>query len=138
MQFSIETSIIVGFTALALKLVEYLYSYAKEKLAKEETIDKKIKRLYDDLADIKSSLQEIEPIFSRVDESGTNLLYFPRRYLAQQDNMSEHIRENGELLRRHIREFEIASKTLDKLTSSLEGIAKVLDKLENRSVACPR
>lgn len=122
MQFSIETGVIAGFTALALKAIEYVYAYAKEKLSKEETVDKQLKRTHSEILEIQNVLKEIVPVLSKTDVNGVNMIYFPRHFLSQQEISNERTRENLDLI----------ARGLDHLTLCIEGLSRIIDKLENK------
>lgn len=122
MQFSIETGVIAGFTALALKVIEYVYAYAKEKLSKEETVDKQLKRTHSEILEIQNVLKEIVPVLSKTDVNGVNMIYFPRHFLSQQEISNERTRENLDLI----------ARGLDHLTLCIEGLSRIIDKLENK------
>lgn len=117
----IEESVLVGFTALAVKFVDYAYNLIKSKITESDS--QKLDKVNEDLLELKNSLQDLSSILSKTDDDGVHLVYFPRRFASQQE-------ENIGLIKTGAFHSEMIVKTLDKLVQSIDGMSRILDRLE--------
>lgn len=107
----IETTVAIAITGVAVKALDLLYTYVKSKTGGKTT---------------EQRLEEIWAVLSAKDSENMNLIYFPRRIVAQHD-------EYNQLLRNLTHNSESVARTLDKLTTTLEVIVRVVDKIEDRT-----
>lgn len=107
----IETTLAIAITGVVVKMLDVLYNYVKSKTSGKS---------------LESKIDDIISVLCAKDSDNTYLVYFPRRLIAQQD-------EYNQLLRNLMYNSEMVAKTLDKLTTTLEVVVRVLDKIEDRT-----
>lgn len=116
-----DSAFLIAVTGIAVKGLEVIYELVKSKIVQEKPskTDEKIKEVH-------QTVNHLKEFLTRTDDSGNSLVYFPRRLVSQQD-------DSNELLIKLTYVSETTSKTLERLTGTLEGIVRVLSKLEERS-----
>ena len=120
----IEESVLVGLTALAVKIADYIYNLIKSKII--ETDAKKIETVDEKIAGLKIILDELSNVLSKTDDDGVHLVYFPRKFSSQQDL-------NIDLVKANTHHSEMIVKTLDKLVQSIDGMSRILDRLDYKT-----
>lgn len=114
----IETAIVATLAGVMVKILDVLYLYIKKKTISEKCDPK--------LGEMLNIIKQIHELLHKTDEDGVYLTYVPRRLITQQEGYNE-------LLRNLTHNSEVVSKTLDKLTVTLESITRVLIQLEDRT-----
>lgn len=113
----IETAAIAAIAGVFVKILDIIYAYIKNKV----TVDKPEDRI----KDILDKVEKIEEILHLTDTDGQRLIHFPRRLIHQMDS-------NSELLIKMSYNNDMVTKTLDRITTTLESTVRVLDRLENK------
>ena len=116
----IETGVAIAITGVLVKALDILYSYIKNKTSGDK-IEKKIDRILNINEDILN-------IIARVDQDNVPLVYTPRQILVCS-------KEQIELTKSIVHSNEMTAKSLDKITSIAESMIRVLDKLDDRTLA---
>ena len=105
-------------TGVLVKSADVLWNYVKNK-----TVGDKVEIKLDELI---NTHNDIYNLICKVDNEEIPLIYTPRRLITQQQ-------EYAELLRNLTHNSEITSRTLDKLTTTIESVVRLLDKIEDRT-----
>lgn len=120
----IEEGVMIALTGAVVKLIDVVYAYIKNKTTESDT--SKIEKMDEKIDKVVKHTEVMEALHNKYDENGIPLWYVPRAMIA-----SQYESKTEQMNLAHSQ--ATMSRSMERMTQSLENIVKILTILEERA-----
>ncbi len=119
----VEAGVMIALTGVVVKLIDVAYAYIKNKTTESDT--SKLEKMNEKIDKVVKHTEIMEALHYKYDENGIPLWYVPRTMIT-----SQYESKTEQMNLAHSQ--ATMSRSMERMTQSLENIVKILTILEER------